>query len=102
MTDCMKGIVTIVNANIQSTCLLGLISKRNMRCIHKGQSLFLDIYICFTKLHAQPMKKLEMKIIQTIYKLEMIFPIYFFNLIEYLPIHLLFEKKVGGLQMHPN
>jgi hypothetical protein len=40
------------------------------------------------------MKKLEMNIIQNIYKLEMIFPSSLFNLIEHLPIDLLFKAKV--------
>jgi hypothetical protein len=42
------------------------------------------------------MERLENNIIQTIYKLEMIFPLSFFNSMEHLPIYLLFEAKVGG------
>jgi hypothetical protein len=38
-----------------------------------------------------------MNIIETICKLEMIFPPLFFGLMEHLPIHLLYEAKVGGL-----
>jgi hypothetical protein len=37
-----------------------------------------------------------MNIVQTIYKLEMIFSSSFFDSIEHLPIHLPFETKVGG------
>jgi hypothetical protein len=37
-----------------------------------------------------------MNIIQTIYKLEMIFPPSFFNSMEHLHIHLPFEVKIGG------
>jgi hypothetical protein len=37
-----------------------------------------------------------MNIVNTICKLGMIFPLSFFDLIEYLPIHLPFKAKVGG------
>ena len=43
------------------------------------------------------MKKLETNIVQTICKLEITFPSSFFDLIEHLIIHLLFEKKVEVL-----
>jgi hypothetical protein len=42
------------------------------------------------------MKRLKMNIVQTIYKLEMIFSSSFFDSIEHLPIHLPFETKFGG------
>jgi hypothetical protein len=42
------------------------------------------------------MEMLEMNIIQIICKLEMIFPLLFFYSMEYLPMHLLFDTKVGG------
>jgi hypothetical protein len=38
-----------------------------------------------------------MNIVQTIFKLEMIFPSLFFNSIEHLAIHLSFEAKFKGL-----
>jgi hypothetical protein len=41
------------------------------------------------------MERLEMNIVQTICKLEMIFPL-FFDLIEHLLIHLLFKAKAEG------
>jgi hypothetical protein len=40
------------------------------------------------------MERFETNIIQTIYKLEMIFPPLFLELIEHLPIHLPFKSKV--------
>jgi hypothetical protein len=43
------------------------------------------------------MKKLEMNIVQGIYKLEMIFPSSFFDSMEDLPIDLPFEAKIEGL-----
>jgi hypothetical protein len=43
------------------------------------------------------MEWLETNIIQTICKLKMIFPLSFFDSIEYLHIHLPFEAKDGGL-----
>ena len=38
-----------------------------------------------------------MNIVQIVCQLEMIFPLSFSDSIEYLPIHLPFEAKVGGL-----
>jgi hypothetical protein len=43
------------------------------------------------------MERLEMNIVKTICKLEMIFPPSFFDFMEHLPIFLPFEAKVGGL-----
>ena len=50
--------------------------------------------ICSNKLYNQNMEELETNIVQTIYKLEMIFSQSFFNSTEHLPIHLLFKKKL--------
>jgi hypothetical protein len=57
--------------------------------------LFRDI--CFNKLHTQYMERLEMNIIQTIYKLEMILLLSLYESIEYLSIHLPFKARVGDL-----
>jgi hypothetical protein len=61
--------------------------------------------ICSKKLHTQHIEKLETNIIQKIWKLEMIFPSSFFDLMEHLSINLLFEVKIRGLVlytwMHP-
>jgi len=67
-----------------------------MRYTHRDQALFFR-YICSNKLHTQHMKKLETNIVQAIYKFEMIFSHSFFDSMEHLPIHLLFEIKVGKL-----
>jgi hypothetical protein len=51
--------------------------------------------ICSNKLQTQNIKRFKMNIVQIICKLKMIFPLTFFDLIKHLPIHLLFEAKVG-------
>jgi len=43
------------------------------------------------------MKQLQISIIKTIYKLEIIFPISLFNLTEYMSIYLVYKVKVGEL-----
>ena len=53
-------------------------------------------YLCIPKLHIEKMELLEKNIVEIIYKLEKIFPSTLFNSIEHLPIHLLYEAKVGG------
>jgi hypothetical protein len=57
--------------------------------------LFRDI--CFSKLNVDHIERLETNIIETLCKLKMIFPPLFFDSMEHLPIHLLFEEKVEGL-----
>jgi len=52
--------------------------------------------ICSNKLQTQHIERLETNIVETIYKLEMIFPPSFFDSIEHLPIHLPYEAKVGS------
>jgi hypothetical protein len=52
--------------------------------------------LCSTKLNVDHIERLEMNIIETPCKLEMIFPPSFFDSLEHLPIHLPFEVKVGG------
>jgi len=53
--------------------------------------------ICSNKLNVDHIERLETNIIETLCKLEMIFPPSFFDSMEHLPIHLPFEAKVGGL-----
>jgi hypothetical protein len=48
-----------------------------------------------SKLNVDHIERLEMNIVETICKLEMIFPP-FFNSMEHLSVHLPFEVKVGG------
>ena len=43
------------------------------------------------------MERLKINIVQTIFKLEMIFPLLLFDSIENLAIHLSFEAKFEGL-----
>jgi len=57
--------------------------------------LFRDI--CSSKLNVDHIERLETNIIETLCKLEMIFPPSFFDSMEHLPIHLPFEAKVEGL-----
>jgi hypothetical protein len=52
--------------------------------------------ICSSKLNVDHIERLEKNIVETICKLEMIFPPSFFDLMEHLPVHLPFEVKVGG------
>jgi hypothetical protein len=52
--------------------------------------------ICSSKFNVDYIKRLEKNIVETLYKLEMIFPLSFFDSIEHLPVHLPFKVKVGG------
>ena len=52
--------------------------------------------ICSSKLNVDHVERLEMNIVETICKLEMIFPLLFFDSIEHVPVHLPYEIKVGG------
>jgi len=51
--------------------------------------------LCSSKLNVDHIERLETNIVETLYKLEMIFPPSFFDSMEHLPIHLPFEAKVG-------
>jgi len=52
--------------------------------------------ICSSKLQTHHIEWFEMNIVETIYKLEMIFPSLFFDSMEHLSIHLPYRAKVGG------
>jgi len=52
--------------------------------------------ICSSKLNVDHIERLETNIVKTLCKLEMIFSPSFFDSMEHLLIHLLFETKVGG------
>jgi len=69
-----------------------LLPKGIWDALTKINHFFRDI--CFSKLNH--IERLEKNIVETICKLEMIFPPSFFDSMEHLPIHLLFEVKVGG------
>jgi len=51
---------------------------------------------CSSKLNGDHIERLETNIIETICKLEMIFPPSFFYSMEHLPVHLTFEVKIRG------
>jgi len=65
-----------------------------MRCTN-GDQLFLQRYM-LQKLNVDHIKRFEKNIVETVCKLEMIFPSSFFNSMKHLPVHLPFEVKVGG------
>ena len=52
--------------------------------------------ICYSKLNVDHIERLETNIIETLCKLEIIFPPLFFDSIKLLLIHLPFKVKVGG------
>jgi len=52
--------------------------------------------ICSSKLNVEHIERLQTNIVETLCKLEMIFPLSFFDSMEHLPIHLPFEAKAGG------
>jgi hypothetical protein len=52
--------------------------------------------ICSSKLNVDRIERLQMNIVETLYKIEIILPPSFFDSMEHLPIHLLFEAKAGG------
>jgi len=52
--------------------------------------------ICSSKLNVDHIERIETNIVETICKLEMIFPPLFFYSMEHLPVHLPYEVKVGG------
>ena len=52
--------------------------------------------ICSTVLRTKHLETLEKNIVETLCKLEKIFPPSFFDSMEHLPIHLAYEAKVGG------
>jgi len=72
-----------------------LLPKRIWDALIEISHFFRDI--CSIKLNVDHIERLETNIIETLCKLEMIFPPSFFDSIEHLPIHLSFEAKVGGL-----
>jgi hypothetical protein len=52
--------------------------------------------ICSSKLNVEHIERLQTNIVETLCKLEMIFPPSFFDSMEHLPIHIPFEAKSGG------
>jgi len=72
-----------------------LLSKGIWDALMKISHFYRDI--CFSKLQTNHIEQLEMNIIETICKLEMIFPPSFFYSMKHLSIYLSYEAKVGGL-----
>jgi len=71
-----------------------LLPKGVWDALTKNSHFFRDIYS--SKLHPNHIERLKLNIIETICKLEMIFPPSFFDSIEHLPIDLPYEAKVRG------
>jgi hypothetical protein len=71
-----------------------LLSKGICDALTEISHFFRDI--CSSKLNVDHIERLETNIIETICKLEMIFPPSFFDSMEHLPVHLPFKVKVGG------
>jgi len=71
-----------------------LLSKGIWDALTKIIHFFRDI--CSSKLNVDHIERLEKNIVETICKLEMIFPPSFFDSIEHLSVHLPFEVKVEG------
>jgi hypothetical protein len=72
-----------------------LLPKGIWNALTEISNLFRDL--CSSKLNVHRIERLETNIVETLCKLEMIFPPSFFDSMEHLPIHLPFEAKVGGL-----
>jgi hypothetical protein len=88
--DCHVFMQTII-----PLALCDLFPKRIWDALTEISHFFRDI--CSSKLNVDYIERLETNIIETICKLEMIFPPSFFDSMEHLPVHLSFEVKVGGL-----
>jgi hypothetical protein len=72
-----------------------LLPKAIWDALTESSHFFRDI--CSSKLNVDHILRLETNIIETLCKLEMIFPPSFFDSMEHLPILLPFKAKVGGL-----
>jgi len=63
--------------------------------MHSRRSV-ISLDLCSNKLNVNHIERLETNIVKTLCKLEIIFPLSFFFLMEHLPTHLPFKVKVGG------
>ena len=52
--------------------------------------------ICSTVMDSKHIETLEKNIVETLCKLEKIFPPSFFDSMEHLPVHMAYEARVGG------
>jgi hypothetical protein len=85
--DCHVFMQTLIPLSYQDLLSIGICDA-----LIEINRYFRDIYS--NKLHTQQFKKIETNIVQTIYKLEMILSLSFFDSIKDLPIYLLFKKNV--------
>ena len=83
-----------VYANTHSISFSWFVAKGIWDALTKISHFFRDI--CSSKLNVDHIERLEMNIVETICKLEMIFPPSFFDSIEHLSVHLPYEVKAGG------
>jgi hypothetical protein len=87
--DCYVFIQTIIPLSYQDLLSIGICDA-----LTEINHYFRDIYS--NKLHTQQFEKIETNIVQTIYKLEMILSLFFFDSIKDLPIYLPFKENVWG------
>ena len=71
-----------------------MLSKSIWRVVTKLSQFFK--ILCVSEFRYQDVKIIKRNVITTVCKLEKIFPPAFFNSMEHLLIHLLYEAKVGG------
>jgi len=71
-----------------------LLPKGKWDALMEISHFFRDIYS--TKLNVDHIERFEINIVETLCKLEIIFPPSFFDSMEHLPKHLPFEAKIGG------
>jgi hypothetical protein len=87
--DCHVFMQTLI-----SLAFRDLLSKGIWDALTEISHFFRDI--CSNKLNVDHIERLETNIVETICKVEMIFPPSFFDSMKNLPVHLPFEVKVRG------
>jgi hypothetical protein len=87
--DCHMFMQTLI-----SIAYRDLLSKGIWDALMEISYFFRDL--CSSKLNVDHIERFETNIVETLCKLEMIFPPSFFDSMKHLPIHLPFEAKVGG------
>jgi len=87
--DCHVFMQTLIPLAFRDLLLKGILNA-----LTEISHFFRDL--CSSKLNVDHIERLETNIVETLCKLEMIFPPSFFDSMEHLPIHLPFEAKVGG------
>jgi hypothetical protein len=87
--DCLVFMQTLIPLAFSDLLLKGI-----WDALTEINNFFRDI--CSSKLNVDHIERLETNIVETLCKLEMIFPPSFFDSMEHLSRHLPFEAKVGG------